>query len=436
MNRTTLGLLWVAVIFSLAAAAAGIAVLLRTPTGAAAGGEALEQRTQLASHLANEGLPQDALAEYDLALRLDSAPAKTKANMAYLAGNLAYDDLKDYTRALAYYERSLFYNATPETGVKRKMMERVAECQERMGKTLDASQTLSKSTYLAGQDTRTPKGAVVAKIGDRQITMGEIDEAIQRFPPETQKQFADPKAKRDFARNYVVQDLIVAKAKRMGLQNDPEVRRELDAAEKEVLAQTVFNREVAEKATVQPSEVELYYEQHKDMFVQPRRTRVAQMLLDSQEAVDEAEKQLAAGDEFTSATVSLSRDAATRAKGGELGWVFEREPLSVPGVKGDSAEAARAILALNVGEVSKPIKMEDGWHLFKALEKQEAQTVEFEKVKPMVESMLRRAHMQEMQQKIVEELMTAEKAQVFDDAFGANPPASAPAEGNEAKGNL
>jgi len=427
MNTTATRLLWLIAACCLAALALQAVILMRAVPSGPSADKALEERLALAGRLRTQGLGAEALAEYEAALRIDAVAAEKKANIAYLAGNIAYEDLRDSQRALALYQRSLFYNPEPEKSLKRKMAERVAECQERLGRSLDASQTLANATYLTGQDTRARKGAVAAKIGERQITLGEIDQAIQRFPESVQKQFADPAAKRDFARSYVAQELLAEKAKRLGLERDPEVLQSQAEAERSILIQHLLRREVSNKVSIQPSDVELYFQGHQEQFQTPRRVRAAHILLADQSGADEARRRLDNGEDFAALAREISLDEATREKGGELGWVVDRAPFRVPGLKGDSEPAARAILALNEAQVSSPVSAQAGFHVFKALEVRPAESMPLEQARPMVEGLLRRQREQELEQKMIEELMAAEKVQIYDDAFGPAQPASAPA---------
>ena len=68
-------------------------------------------------------------------------------------------------------------------------------------------------------------------------------------------------------------------------------------------------------------------------------------------------------------------DCPSAAKGGDLDW-FGRGQM-VP-------EFDSAVFAMNVGEISEPVKTQFGYHLIKLTAKNEAAEVPFEQVKPQL----------------------------------------------------
>lgn len=99
------------------------------------------------------------------------------------------------------------------------------------------------------------------------------------------------------------------------------------------------------------------------------RVRLAHILLvpagADAKAAAEAEQQalqvrlhIEEGFPFSRAAAVYSDDAATRQAGGDLGWLAPAEL---------AAEVADAVRNLSPGQTSRPVRMEDGWHLFHVL---------------------------------------------------------------------
>ena len=227
--------------------------------------EDLSSRISLASQLSSKGLYTEASEEYKAALAQPGITSKKRSNICYLLGNVYFENLKDYEKALAWYIRAKHYD--PESPALQQITERTVTSLERIGRSLDAQNVLSEATYLAGEETRRFPGKVVAQIGERKITLGEIENEIQKLPPEYQKRFSDNQEKLAFLKQYVQKDLLFQMAQRAGLNKEPKIREQVGDFEKMLLAQQVYKTNVMDKVNVTPEEIRLYFEGHKEEFL-------------------------------------------------------------------------------------------------------------------------------------------------------------------------
>ncbi len=229
----------------------------------------------LAAKLADKGLNDEAAAEYEAAMRCPDLSPQKRSNLCYLVANLYFDKKRDYKKALAYYVRAKHYN--PQSPVLQKITQRTVTCLERIGRSLDAQNVLSNATYLAGEETRHFPGKVVAQIGDRKITMGELDNEIQKLSSEEQKRYLnDDASKLKFLRQYVGNELMYQTAKRAGYDKDEKLRQRLDDFEKMLMIQKLYKNRVSDKVKITPEEVQLYFKTHKDEFLKSKTKKGAQ----------------------------------------------------------------------------------------------------------------------------------------------------------------
>lgn len=220
-------------------------------------------RISLAAQLEEKGLYDEAAREYEEAIKAPGLSPAKRSNLYYILGNLYYEKKKDYEKALANFIRAKHYN--PQSPELQKITEKTVICLERIGRSLDARNVLSDATYLAGEETRQFTGKSVAQIGDRKITMGELNNEIQKLPPEAQKNLgSDDRDKLEFLRQYVQKELLYNLAKRSGYDKDQEIRRRVEDIEKMLLVQKAYQTNVAEKISVTPDEARLYFKAHKD----------------------------------------------------------------------------------------------------------------------------------------------------------------------------
>jgi parvulin-like peptidyl-prolyl isomerase len=92
--------------------------------------------------------------------------------------------------------------------------------------------------------------------------------------------------------------------------------------------------------------------------IRPRRARVRQLLLDELEAASAARRRVIDGEVFEQVSRDVSR-APNAASGGTLGLLEQGTlPPEIDGV----------VFALDVGEVSEPVRSPAGYHVFQVLE--------------------------------------------------------------------
>jgi peptidyl-prolyl cis-trans isomerase D len=137
------------------------------------------------------------------------------------------------------------------------------------------------------------------------------------------------------------------------------------------------------------SEVVAFYEETKDLYSTPERRRVAHILVEITDEVDEeaAKKsidtihaRIVDGEDFASLAKEFSNDPGSAEKGGDLG--FNEQGTFV-----EEFEAAATELSIN--QVSEPVLTEFGYHVIKLLDVEEAVQPGLEEVRDRIEKELR-----------------------------------------------
>jgi len=211
-----------------------------------------------ANVLYNRDLYKPAIAEYERYLHDYALDEREQANVSYTIGNIYFDRLHDYEAAMAYYLR--VKELYPKSELVDDASKRMVECLERLQRSADAQQALEESTMLdPTQVTAKRPGEVVAKIGDREITTGDLDYEIKNLPPYVQTQFRDRSKKIEFLKQYLATELLYNTAKRKGLENDQEVVAAAFQAKKNIVVQKLLQEEIGQNVQVDPNNLELYY---------------------------------------------------------------------------------------------------------------------------------------------------------------------------------
>lgn len=223
----------------------------------------IEQQRKYAHLLVDKGLYEQAIAEYKKIVDSGKLSVKEEANLAYIMANIYVDNIHDYSNALALYLKVKILSADKE--LKQKVETRTIECLEKLGRPLEAQQEMEKATALKPAK-EISKGAVVAKIRNREITMEELTAKLRKLPPSMQEAFKDKKQQLEFLKQYIAGELLYDSAKRRNFNNDKEIIDRAYEMKKALMVEKLLSEEVRSKIGISESDMKLYYETHKKDF--------------------------------------------------------------------------------------------------------------------------------------------------------------------------
>jgi tetratricopeptide (TPR) repeat protein len=222
------------------------------------------QQQDLAAELEESKLYAQAVAEYEHLLDMGGLKREKQANINYIIGSIYLNNLNDYENAAARFIRAKLLD--PESELKDRINKSLVICFERMGRSLEAQRQLERSTDLDQNQTGQKGGVVVAKIRDREITMGELENEIEKLPPSVQSQFKGREGKLKFLQNYIGSELLYHTALRRGLDKDKDVREGILQFEKQVMINRLLAEEIPQDVEISENDIKLYYDAHKKEF--------------------------------------------------------------------------------------------------------------------------------------------------------------------------
>ncbi|MBK5251664.1 MAG: peptidylprolyl isomerase [Peptostreptococcaceae bacterium] len=211
---------------------------------------------------------------------------------------------------------------------------------------------------------------VLAKVGNREILKEEMEMMIKSLGPERAAQFDNEKGREYVLNELVNQELFYLYAMASGMDGDELFKSQLETAKVNILKQYVVNKTIANVA-VEENDAEEYYEKNKSNFQMPESIRTKHILVDSEEAAKSIQAEIGGGLAFEDAATKYSK-CPSKENGGDLG-MFGRGKM-VP-------EFEAAAFAMNVGEISQPVKTQFGYHIIKVEEKQEPSVRAYDEVK-------------------------------------------------------
>lgn len=230
------------------------------------GAPATDKAREYVGALVENQLYDEAAAEYERLLAAPDLDDNQRANLCLIVADMYKDEAHDYAKALTYYLR--LKHLHPKSKLADEVGPQVVECLERLGRSLDAQIELAAQTELEpGKTKGAPEGkAVVARIGQREITYDDLEKEIRKLPDYLRSQFDAPEKKLEFLQSYLATELMYDKAKRLNLDKNPEIVEGAFQVKKSMMVQKLLEQEVQSAVKVTPEEVKLYYEAHKERY--------------------------------------------------------------------------------------------------------------------------------------------------------------------------
>jgi parvulin-like peptidyl-prolyl isomerase len=134
---------------------------------------------------------------------------------------------------------------------------------------------------------------------------------------------------------------------------DEQVREELRST---LLSEKIFAK-VGDSVQVSDAEILAYYNANPDLYAQKASRDVRHILVTSKTLANDLHRQLTNGADFAALAKKYSTDPGSNKTGGKL--TIQRGQ-TVP-------QFEKVAFALEVGELSKPLKTQYGWHVIEAL---------------------------------------------------------------------
>ena len=153
----------------------------------------------------------------------------------------------------------------------------------------------------------------------------------------------------------------------------------LDDLRFQQLTDALFAR-VTGTIEVTDEEIETYYVDNEQSFLDPERREVAHILVETKEEADTIRASIDEGEDFATLAEENSIDEGTAVDGGAYTAV---RGLSAP-------EFDAVVYELDTNEVSAPVETQFGWHIIKALKDiQEAAVQPLDEVRSQIVSLIR-----------------------------------------------
>jgi peptidyl-prolyl cis-trans isomerase C len=255
------------------------------------------------------------------------------------------------------------------------------------------------------------RNLVLATVAGGKITVGQLEDELNRQNPYIRMRFSSVERKREFLKNMVRFEVLAREARRKGLQNDPEVVKRVKRAMIDRMMEQLHGT-LVKLEDVTDAEVADHYAKNKQLYVQPAKVRASLLLTktaaEAQKLLAEAKKKPGDAGHFGELIKQHSIDDATKPRRGDLDF-FAADDARVPKEVRDAAFAITSLWSYG-----GPIKTERGFAVLMKTGELEAVNRPLELERVRIRNRLYNEKRMKAMEKFVDDLQAKAKVQVND----------------------
>jgi len=263
----------------------------------------------------------------------------------------------------------------------------------------------------------------LAKFGDHVITLGDFAQALADMPEYERLRYQSIDRRKELLRSMIDVQLLADEAKRLGLDKDGTVGEE----QRQILVSWMRGKILSElppPSALPESEVRAFYDANIDLYREPERRRVAQIVTKDEatakKAYDEAKK--ATPTEWGALVKKHSDEKPGETEApemaGDLGYLTAPSDTHPPVSNKVTLEIRTAAFALkSVGDVASPFKDLKGWHVIKVIAKNDARDQSYSDVERTIRIRLLQEKRAAKEKALIDETRAAVKVEIDETAL-------------------
>lgn len=194
---------------------------------------------------------------------------------------------------------------------------------------------------------------ILAKVDGREIKESDLNYLMKNLG-QNAAYFQGQEGRKKLIDELVMHELMYSDAVEKNLENDEEFVAVMKNMKKSMLQQYSL-RKMFDKITVSEEDIKEYYEKHKEKFITDEMVKASHILVDSEEKANEILEDITDGLSFEEAAAKFSSCPSKQA-GGALGEFGRGQMVQ---------EFEDVAFAMQVGEISGPVKTQFGYHIIK-----------------------------------------------------------------------
>jgi len=268
-----------------------------------------------------------------------------------------------------------------------------------------------------GEEGEGEDSAVLAKVGDVEITVSDFQDTINAYSPYLRQKYNSPEMRKKKLEEMVEFELLALEARNLGYADEATVQEALKQQLVRELQEEILSDIKLEDITEE--EAKAYYDAHPEKYHKPPQRRLAHIVMSdqakAQALLDELMKDETNAVLWRESVMNYSESSDSHSKhhGGDLGYVSKLEDTTdtEPAVDDALVEAAWAIE--DVGHLHPELVEVSGqWHIIKLTSTRPAIDRTFDQVRRQIQSILWKEKREQAQQDFIEKLEKENQVEV------------------------
>lgn len=247
-------------------------------------------------------------------------------------------------------------------------------------------------------------GKIVAVVDGVKVYESDINDRLKMLSDgkEIQLESIPQNILKAMVLEVAVNSKIDKESKKIGYQKDLEIIDKVENYKKGLIREKYLNDKVYSSITDQ--DVLNEYNRIVSSLKEKEERRVKHILVESEEEVERVRRSVLRTGNFEKVAKEKSIDTVSAQNGGDLGYVLKEE--LVP-------EFADVAFILKVGEISKPVRTQYGWHIIKVEDSRKAEFLPFNDVKDNIKLNLQQQAIQKFLLSLTKDMNVDLKVEVL-----------------------
>jgi len=265
-------------------------------------------------------------------------------------------------------------------------------------------ESMPKNDFDLRQLDRHEKELILATWEGGQMTLGQYLTMNQQQRPDVRPDFDDYEKMAKFIFHQNVMDLLVAEARRKGIEDDPEYKRKIKRFKELTMADIVENDSIPIYNPVTEEEIRKYYDDNIELFKVPAKIHLYEIQLSSKDEALKYKNEIKSLTRFKEVAGQITERINYRERKGDLNYIQRRTNRLFY----DAADQ------VSVGQIAGPVERNGKYSILYVADKRPGELQEYKQAKQSIQSNMRTERKQESLARWVEEKKKETEIRIYE----------------------
>ena len=267
---------------------------------------------------------------------------------------------------------------------------------------IQAAKKTEKSVFdkFSTQD----RARIVAELSFRSVNIGDVIAQINLLPRHRRPRFRTSEDFNQYLNQRIITLMIldhVLDAKK--IEKDPIVVEQINSYEQSLLMRTIYQKQVKEQLTISEEDLLTYFEENREKYKHPPTREAKEIFVTDKSLAEKIVARARAGENFDLLFRQYNEKKSLEQDQGYLGFMSRGR-----------AGFGKPVFETNVGGVTDPVRIGNGYSILKVLSEKPETLKTFEEAEKLVASRLNRERAAEREKQWLQELRKKIPVVIYD----------------------